>query len=89
MRQKTTNELRCFCARKPLLAVYGLDEKGHLYIHVKIYKQDRIFGEILITEGKVELHCRECLRWQRVRMIQSGKPVLEETRPPTEIAVGS
>lgn len=81
--KETKNELRCFCSRAPLLAVYGIKD-GELYIHVKIYKQRRIYGEVLITSGKVKLHCRECLRWHTVTMRGRDAVVLEEDSvPPT------
>jgi len=81
-RQPTKNELRCFCSRSPLLAIYGVDEHGKLYVHVKIFKQNRIYGEVLVREGRVSLHCRECLRWHTVKIIQPGRAVLtEETEP--------
>lgn len=76
--RKTRNELRCFCAREPLLATYGVDERGRLYVHVKIYKQQRIFGEVVITEGKIKIHCRECLRWHKVVMRPPGSVELRE-----------
>ena len=86
MRMRTKNELRCFCSRTPLLATYGLDDKGNLYVHVRIFKQRRVYGEVVATEGKVSLRCRECLRWHRVNIVQPGKAVLvEDTDPkPTE-----
>lgn len=84
--QRTANQLRCFCRRKPLLAVYGLDENGRVYLHIKIFKQDRIFGEILVTEGIVKMHCRDCLRWHTVRIKPSGVPFLEEAPDPVELA---
>jgi hypothetical protein len=74
----TSNQLRCFCSRKPLLATYGLDEKGKVYVHVKIYKQARIYGELLITEGVVKVRCRECLRWHRVVIRKAGEAELIE-----------
>lgn len=74
----TSNQLRCFCSRKPLLATYGLDEKGSAYVHVKIYKQSRIYGELLITEGVVKVRCRECLRWHRVVFRKPGDAQLVE-----------
>lgn len=77
-RKSTKNELRCFCSREPLLATYGMDEQGKLYVHVKIYKQHRIFGEVLVTEGVVKLHCRECLRWHKVVMRRPGDAELVE-----------
>lgn len=78
-RNRTSNELRCFCSRQPLLATYGIDEQGNLYVHVKVFKQQRIFGEVLIMEGIVKLHCRECLRWHQVIMRMPGQAELEET----------
>lgn len=78
VRRRTQNELRCFCARNPLLATFGLDEEGKLYIHVKVYKQQRVYGEVLITEGTVRLHCRECFRWHKVVMQPHGKAELQE-----------
>lgn len=63
-----------------MLATYGIDEHGKLYVHVKVYKQNRIFGEVFVTDGTVRLHCRECLRWHKVVMRQPGSAILEETR---------
>jgi hypothetical protein len=83
--RKTSHELRCFCGRKPLLAVYGLDERNKLYIHIKIWKQERIFGEILVTDGVVKIHCRECLRWHTVVILKPGLAKLEETVAPSMI----
>lgn len=82
-RKKTSNELRCFCARTPLLATYGLDVHGKAYIHIKVYKQARIFGEAIVRSGEVLLHCRECLRWHKV-VIKSMTDIglVEETDPP-------
>lgn len=71
-------ELRCFCNRKPLLATYGVDSKGKLFLHVKIYKAKRIFGEFVIEGGIVKLRCRDCKRWHRVRVVQT-RAVLENT----------
>lgn len=82
-RERTSNELRCFCARKPLLATYGIRLDGTAYVHVKIYKQSRIFGEVIITEGRILLHCRECYRWHKVVIKPRGTVHLEEeTGPP-------
>ncbi len=83
-RKLTSNELRCACSRHPLLATYGLTQDGEIYVHVKIFKQQRIFGEVVVTEGKVSLHCRECLRWHRV-VIKSKTNVrlTEETDLPS------
>jgi hypothetical protein len=87
MRQKTRNEIRCYCRRQPLLATYGIDESGKVYLHVKVYKSRRIFGEVLVTEGTgtVSLRCRECMRWFTVPF-RHGKPHLVESPVPESIA---
>ncbi len=66
MRATTRNRLECFCVRKPLLAVFGLDDKLKPYVHVKVYKQRRVYAEFIVREGNIELCCRECFRWHRV-----------------------
>lgn len=78
-------ELHCFCSRRPMLAMYGIDGQGKLFVHIKIYKQSRIFGEVLVTDGVVKLHCRECLRWHTVIIRQPGTAVLQEDEEPAEV----
>lgn len=85
LRKGTSKELRCFCSRSPLLATYGLDVRGRLYVHVKIYKQRRIYGEVLVTEGRVQLHCRECLRWHTVIIREPGKAALQPEQSPPAV----
>lgn len=82
---QTMHGLYCFCARRPKLAMYGLDARGMVYVHVKVHKQRQVCGEILIREGTVEILCRECLRWHRVNVIQSDKAELEEVPTPEEV----
>ena len=81
MRQRTSNPLRCFCRRTPLLATYGLDENGEVYIHVKVYKSHRIYGEVVITKGIVKLHCRECMRWHTIRIVGKEARLVESPAP--------
>lgn len=81
-------DLRCFCSRKPLLGKAGADDNGQLYVHVKIFKQRRIYGEMIFTQGVVRLRCRDCLRWHKVRIRQPREKVdfLQEPLP-SEISV--
>ena len=52
-------------------------------MHVRVYKQRRVFGEVLVTNGVVKLHCRECLRWHTVVIRQPGKAeLIEDSEPP-------
>lgn len=84
---ETRNQIRCYCRRQPLLAVYGL-RHGKPYVHVKVYKNRRIFGEVLVTKGDIQLRCRECLRWYRIE-ISEGQPKLVETEHPESISEDS
>jgi hypothetical protein len=83
-------ELRCFCSGAPLLATYGVDEQGRVYVHMKVYKQSRIYGEIIVyaESGSVKIHCRQCFRWHRVTFtkVPELSSALEETEAPPEIA---
>lgn len=79
-------ELRCFCGRTPLLATYGLDGKGKLFVHVKIWKARRIFGELVIEGGIVRIRCRDCLRWHVIRIYQD-QAILQETRDELPVTV--
>jgi hypothetical protein len=70
------NEIRC--ARAPLLATYGTYKGGKPYIHIKVYKQRRICGEVFISaDAEVKIRCRECLRLQRARIV-SNRPMMQE-----------
>lgn len=67
---KTSHPLRCLCSRAPLLATYGLEADGEPYVHVKVYKQRRIYGNIVLSGGgNIRMQCRECFRWYRVDII--------------------
>lgn len=72
------------CSLTPLLAIYGADSDGKLYIHVKVYKQGRVYGEILAIEGTVKVRCRECYRWHTVNIKKPGVAELRETATPPE-----
>jgi hypothetical protein len=79
--------LRCFCERKTQLARYGVDPRGRLYVHVKVYKGGRIFGEV-VAKGDVKIRCRDCFRWHEIIVRQSGRPTLVEMEEqPEEVVV--
>ena len=86
-RDPSKNRLNCFCARKPLLAIWGNDEQGKPYIHIRIYKQGRIYGDVVIHGGEVKLCCRECLRWHRILFVgaRTNSVELTETQAPAEL----
>ena len=85
--KKTTHDLRCFCRRRPLLALYGVDGRGKLYIEMKVYKQHVVYGHIIVTlvDGEVKLFCRECSRWYVVMVRPGGKAVLQEIESPVPV----
>lgn len=86
MSRRREKELRCFCRHEPLLATYGLDRKDKLFVHVKIWKAKRIFGELVIEGGVVKIRCRDCLRWHVIR-INGTSANLEETREQMPTAI--
>lgn len=65
---RTSHDLRCFCSRHPKLAEYGVTQDGEPYLHVRVFKQARMFGEVIVTSGDVDVCCRECFRWTKVRI---------------------
>lgn len=84
------HDLRCFCSRKPLLGVYGIDVRGRLYVHCRVYKQNRIYGDWIAYGGEVRLCCRECLRWHLIVISDPGKQriIMQESPTPLEILSG-
>lgn len=75
-------EVRCFCQRKPLLAVCGRDSKsGEPFVHIKTWKQQRLYAEVVVTSGVVRIHCRECLRWHTIRIVRLKVDVRPEELP--------
>ena len=67
-------DLRCLCPKKPLLGKYGRDRTGALYVHVKVYKGGKVFGEIILQGGgTARIRCRECERWHTVNIRQDKK----------------
>lgn len=80
-------EIRCFCSRKPLLAVCGRDiDSGLPYIHLKSMRSGRINAEAIVTEGAMRIHCRECLRWTTVTIVRD-KVKAKSEKLPESIAV--
>lgn len=74
--------LRCFCAKKPLLGVCGRDRlTGAPFVHVKVFKQGKVFGEMVAFEGTVHLRCRECQRWHKIRIRKANVDFSPEELP--------
>lgn len=73
-------EVRCFCSKRPLLGLAGRDEEGKLFVHVRVFKQKRLYADVVIHEGRVSLCCRECFRWHEV-IIRADLEMAEVPRP--------
>lgn len=69
-------EMRCVCRHKPLLAICGSDRTG-AYIHVKVYKQKRLYSEIF-TRFPITLRCRDCKRFWNIAIPESSRPRMME-----------
>lgn len=89
MRQPSKHDLRCFCKGEPLLAKYGVDERGKLYVHIRVFKSREVYGEILVTDGTVKILCRYCHRWHTVTIRRPGVAALVESDPPAEVVAKS
>lgn len=84
--ERTKHLLNCFCSRRPLLAMYGRDDKGRTYVHVKAFKQQRIFVEFIAYGGEVLILCRECRRWHRIVFKkETHQAELREMQAPAEV----
>lgn len=70
-------EVRCYCRARPLLAKCGRDPDGEPWVHVKVWKGKRLYTEIIATAGIVRIRCRECMKWQIIRIVR-GAPTAEE-----------
>lgn len=78
---ETRHDLRCFCSRKPKLAEWGRTEDGP-YVHILVHKQSKVYGEVVVTSGVVEIRCRECLRWTRIAISgATGAMEIKKDRP--------
>jgi hypothetical protein len=78
-------ELRFFCRSEPLLATYGLDHVGELFVRIKVYKQNRIFAQIVAKSGEVKIQCRNCLRWHRVVFRARVAELLNDEAPQAQV----
>lgn len=80
--------LRCFCSRSPILAVYGVGKDGEPFVHIKSWKQHKVFVEALFKGGTVSLYCRECIRWHVITIRSNTPPRMTETQKPVELEAG-
>ena len=80
-------ELRCACSNHTLLGVGYRDPRtGEARLHIKIFKQSRVFGEVVITAGSAHIRCRDCLRYTKVTI--KRVPILETAKPDEDVLSG-
>lgn len=68
--------LRCTCSTRPLLAI-ARPIDGRWLLHLRVHKQHKVYGEMVVEEGVVRIRCRACARWYLVRVRRekvSSKP---------------
>lgn len=76
----TRHELRCDCASQRLLAHYGRDENGKLYILVASYRAREVRTKVF-TNHSVKIFCASCKRWFSV-LIEDQQISKQELRKP-------
>jgi len=76
-------EIRCFCSRAPLLGVFGVNTQGEPFIHIKVWKQKRLYTELVLSgkSAKISMKCRNCYRWYNIFITDSNTAQMVETTP--------
>ena len=54
-----------------MLAKYGMRD-GKPFVHIRIYKQQRVFGEMILDSGTIRILCRDCFRWHKITIRKGG-----------------
>ncbi len=69
------NDIRClFCSTHPLLAKCGVDPQSRKpFVHVKVYKQRRVYAEYVFDSGRVTILCNACGRWYEINIRENIK----------------
>ena len=78
---RTTHDLRCTCSRSTKLAEYGATKDGKPYVWLRIFKQARVFGEVIATSGDVNIRCRDCGRFTLVTIRRADIDVVDDATP--------
>lgn len=79
MDELSSKDYRCTCRSHRRLASYGIDTDKKIFIHVKVYKGDRIHGEVVIKDrATVRLRCPACSRWHVLHISDDVKPPVME-----------
>lgn len=69
-----TVRIECFCNRKPLLARAGRDSRTRRsFVWVKVVKNGQTIAEVVLTNGTIQVRCRECLRFHKITLTTTPK----------------
>jgi hypothetical protein len=49
---------------------------GKIKYNVRVYKGNRLYGEVYIESGTAQVRCRECMRLHTIRFVKE-QPVIE------------
>lgn len=80
----STKEIRCHCSRSPLLAKWGQMQDGNVFLHIKVYKQRKLYAEVIVESGNViRVRCRDCLRWTAITV--KREPIATTSELPRKI----
>lgn len=75
-------EIRCFCSQAPLLGIFGVNSSGEPFIHIKVWKQKRLYTEFVVTgkSTKTSIKCRNCYRWYNIFITDNNTAQMTETQ---------
>jgi len=71
-------QIRCFCRRTPLLAVYSPVGQG---VEVKQVRSGGMRTRVVVKQGVMYVQCRECLRWTRI-LVRPGNVKQDKASTP-------
>ena len=74
-------QIRCICAVHPILAIARVSSTGTRFVHIRIYKQKKIYGEIVVESGLVRIRCRSCGRWYSLHVRHDSHEAIAERLP--------
>jgi hypothetical protein len=63
--------IRCTCSARPILAIARATDDGKWFIHVRVFKQRVVYGEMIVDSGSVRIKCRACSRWYKLTIRMS------------------
>lgn len=59
------------------------ERSGAPFVHIKIFKQGRVYGEVVVESGTTWIRCRDCSRWHalniRIAKIDASQQPLPES----------